>query len=613
MLRSLDLTTALRPSLFPDETLLFVQDAVGLYGGKNKLAEYQNGHAYLTSHRACYVDNERPRERSVAIELRDVERCEPYAGFLKSSPKVTLIPKAAKFGPSGLPSPAPLKTNNSTPEQKPSRPALKDATWICPICSFSNAVPPNFDPALPNASTAISPCLACGIKPPLAHIGKAAINNLGSQRRAAESQFGADAVSPSMQATVGDAEDGVRCPRCTFQNHPSLTACEICGTSLVIASKSLPNGFPILGSISRSSSPAISQSVGVLSMDASEQVKFSFRVGGDKIFYERLKGALTQRKWLLQNAPPVPRPDDGADGPTTQRAERSKVGIAGLERRGAELRKNNEVVIGNAFEDLAALMASAKEIIALAESLSSQGEGEQSGDAATSAANESVADPHALLSQLNLTTTRDMLSSSKAASNNLYLTELCRSIAEFLTDDRRAVLKNAGGVMSLVDLWAVYNRARGGVELVSPTDFATGVELFDKLALPLRLRRFKSGLLVVQERSRTDEKTFTAILEWLRLHTEVPPDGDVTWEWQAWGRGITVQETAERFGWSIGVASEELELAEEHGALCRESGIEGVRFWRNYLGQADVIDPKAIQQARNQAIVEENLRQAGFC
>ena len=31
--KSLDLTTALRPLLLPDETLLFVQDAVGLYEG----------------------------------------------------------------------------------------------------------------------------------------------------------------------------------------------------------------------------------------------------------------------------------------------------------------------------------------------------------------------------------------------------------------------------------------------------------------------------------------------------------------------------------------------------------------------------------------------------
>lgn len=32
-LQPLDLTTALRPSLLPDEVLLFVQDAVGLYEG----------------------------------------------------------------------------------------------------------------------------------------------------------------------------------------------------------------------------------------------------------------------------------------------------------------------------------------------------------------------------------------------------------------------------------------------------------------------------------------------------------------------------------------------------------------------------------------------------
>ena len=32
-LQPLDLTTALRPTLLPDEALLFVQDAVGLYEG----------------------------------------------------------------------------------------------------------------------------------------------------------------------------------------------------------------------------------------------------------------------------------------------------------------------------------------------------------------------------------------------------------------------------------------------------------------------------------------------------------------------------------------------------------------------------------------------------
>lgn len=100
-LQPLDLTTALRPILYTDETLLFVQDTVGLYEGcvllhtrspssvlkglildasrrKFKLPNHQHGHAYLTSHRVCYVDNAEPRKHSVAIELKHVERYEFY-------------------------------------------------------------------------------------------------------------------------------------------------------------------------------------------------------------------------------------------------------------------------------------------------------------------------------------------------------------------------------------------------------------------------------------------------------------------------------------------------------------------------------------------------------
>jgi len=89
-LRQLDLTTALRPSLLPEETLLFVQDSVGLYEGKYKIPAHQNGYAYLTSHRACYVDNEDPRKNSVAVDLKEVDRVEFYVGEIPI-PKLYLI------------------------------------------------------------------------------------------------------------------------------------------------------------------------------------------------------------------------------------------------------------------------------------------------------------------------------------------------------------------------------------------------------------------------------------------------------------------------------------------------------------------------------------------
>ena len=615
MLQAVDLTTALRPSLLPDETLLFVQDAVGLYGGRAKLADYQNGQAYLTSHRICYVDNALPRERAVAVDLRDVERCELSARFLKSSPKITLIPKTARFGSSAVSAQsaafnhADYQPSNRTPSgiDHSIRPVLKDATWICPICSFSNPLPPTFDPSAANANTPISPCQACGIKPPPSHVVKAAISNLSSQKRASNSHFGINESLLVNATSINGNESSTQCPRCTFQNHPSLTICEICGSPL--NSTYDRKGAVRSESPSRSSSPAIAGTNGLPSLARDDEVKLSFRAGGEKNFHERLQNALTQRKWLLQTAPPVPKINGSDAAQEDSRGSPNRLGIAGLERRGVDLRKNNEMVIGNAFEDLAALMASAKEIIALAESLSRSQGGSYAADSSPS---QSSTDPNVLLSQLNLSTTKDMLSSSKSSATNLYLTELCRSIAEFLTDDRRSVLKKAGGVMSLVDLWAVFNRARGGVELVSPSDFAAAAELFDKLSLPVRLRRFKSGLLVVQDRSRTDEKTISALLEWLGSLRHTQPEMSVTWDWSRWGRGVTAQETAENFGWSIGVASEELEMAEENGSLCRESGIEGVRFWENQLGQAEIVDFEAVAEARKSQAIERNLEQLGL-
>jgi len=317
-----------------------------------------------------------------------------------------------------------------------------------------------------------------------------------------------------------------------------------------------------------------------MSSDHNESIKFSFRVGGDKVFHEKLRGALVQRKWLLQSAPPAPR-TSAFTAPNEETPPRRQFGIAGLERRDQELRKNNELIIGNAFEDLSALMASAKEIVALAETFAKQSRGSSENESA-----DPNSDPAALLSQLNLITTRDMLGTSPASSV-LYLSELARQLAEFLTDDTRGILRSSGGIISLVDLWALFNRAQGGVELVSPTDFADATIQFERLKLPVRLRKFKSGVAVVQGRDRTDEKTVKALLDWLERLQAIPPEEgegeEVKWDWQTWGYGVTALQAADRFGWSVGVASEELEMAEERGALCREEGVEGVKWWVNRL------------------------------
>lgn len=374
------------------------------------------------------------------------------------------------------------------------------------------------------------------------------------------------------------------CPRCTFLNHPSLLECEICGASL-----STTNALRGPDNQDRSESPApFFEEGNIRNTDASDHIKLSFRGGGEKIFLERLKGALVQRKWLLYNAPPAPQqpsqskptlspdPTGVSTGLTAPAQTRSPgVGIAGLERRGLEARKNNELVIGNAFEDLEALMSSAKQIVALAETLA-----RESGIAN----DETSAETSAVLSEsaaaLGMVTTKDMLGSS---AGNLYLSELSRNLAEYLTDDRKGVLQKEGGIMSLIDLWAVFNRSRNGVELVSPSDFQRAAELWEKLKLPVRLRRFKSGLLVVQRYDWSDEKTLGQLQDWMADLRQVPPPEPVPWDWRSFGQPVTAQEAAQRFGWSVGVAAEELEMAEDKGIFCREEGIEGLKFWTNFI------------------------------
>lgn len=287
---------------------------------------------------------------------------------------------------------------------------------------------------------------------------------------------------------------------------------------------------------------------------------------------------MIQRRWLLQHAPPVPRPDEPSSGldPTSStpvsRPQSTSVGIAGLEQRGLKSRQNNEAVLGHAFEDLEALMASAKDIVALAEKFAAE-----SGSGSNTLLSESA-------TAMGMVATKDTAGNS---SNSLYISELSRNLAEYVTDERRGILRANGGIMGLVDLWATINRSRNGVELISPADFYQAAEAWDRLSLPVRLRQFRSGLLVVQPRDWTDEKSIASILGWLRSLQQSPPEDLTPWNWMRFGCGVTAQEAASRFGWSLGVANEELEMAEEKGALCREEGIEGLKFWLNYLVEQD--------------------------
>ncbi|KAG9125872.1 hypothetical protein FRC07_005812 [Ceratobasidium sp. 392] len=153
--RRLDGSIPVAALLYEDEELVASQDGIGLYDGKEKSPDYQNGTVHITTHRLIYVDAANPRRYSTACNLSRIKQTDVYAGFLKSSAKVILM-LSAHDDPG----------NQSTPDNDASE-FVDDTTsetlvddipsregWVCPICSYNN-------PASASESAPI--CVLCGV------------------------------------------------------------------------------------------------------------------------------------------------------------------------------------------------------------------------------------------------------------------------------------------------------------------------------------------------------------------------------------------------------------------------------------------------------------------
>lgn len=379
-------------------------------------------------------------------------------------------------------------------------------TWICPICYFANPFLQNYSASLPPPA-----CLTCGMTPEPSVL-------------AAPQTVDSSNLIPNQPSAA--------CPRCTFHNHPSLNVCEMCGERLI--SKNIP---PQL--IPRTDSPDPASGGAADAGDTS--VKLSFRSGGEEAFLEKLQVAMQRKEWSI-----VTIAETSMRGP----------GISGLERAGVEYRRKNEVAIGGAFEDLDALMARAKEMVALAESFAAQVALTKSPEAKAALERSSKA-----LGLNNGTITKDM-------AGEIFHAELARQLADFL---ERGVLKQEGGMITLIDLFALYNRARG-VDLVSPADLYQAAGLFQKLRLPMRIRVFKSGVIVVQDSSKTDEAIARSIVAFVKEQKD----------------GVFAKDVAHKFGWSVGIATEELELAESNAKVCRDVTAAGIRYFENLISSAKI-------------------------
>ncbi|GAN02962.1 vacuolar protein sorting protein [Mucor ambiguus] len=486
--KSTILSSAKRPELVTDESLLIQQGNIGLYDGKHKVDQYQDGVCYLTSRRIIYVDNKNPLESSVELGLHLVKDIESYSGFLRSSPKIiiNIDPVAATAAAAEL-----SVGNGSSHSLNASN--SNGNVWACPICFFSN-----------KASSEM--CELCGVRKQ------------------------ADATSPSIKAPVANTvTDSSACPVCTFINHPSLNQCEMCGANL--PREIVPTSTTSSSSCSSTNNNSLSSS--------SKQIRLSFRKGGQSSFLSSLKGALSAKQWEK-----ISTPTTELTTPTVR-----GVGISAIEDRIHKTTLEANETMTDAFQDLDRLMMKATEMVKLAEAISNKvskdptNEDNEMSTLRTHLLNLGIASPV-----------------TKGSAGSIYHQELSRELADFLAK----FFQKEDDMKSLTDVYCLFNRARG-TALISPEDLYKASQQFEQLKLPFRLRKFPSGLLVIQSIDMNDNRAASRVLRHVKEQ----------------GGGLTALQLAEIEKLALAVAVEQLDVTEKMGLICRDEGPTGLSFYEN--------------------------------
>jgi ESCRT-II complex subunit VPS36 len=166
---------------------------------------------------------------------------------------------------------------------------------------------------------------------------------------------------------------------------------------------------------------------------------------------------------------------------------------------------------------------------------------------------------------------------SEKQSGSTYHKQLSRQLVDFLR--YKGKLSQAGGMMTLTDVYCLFNRARG-TNMISPEDLLKAIELMKELNLGLSKRTFASGVVVLQDDAFDDESMAKRLTD---LATEsIRPKQKLNS-----AGGITAMDASRSLKISALLANEHLLSAERMGNLCRDVTLEGVRFFPNLFMTGD--------------------------
>ena len=146
-----------------------------------------------------------------------------------------------------------------------------------------------------------------------------------------------------------------------------------------------------------------------------------------------------------------------------------------------------------------------------------------------------------------------------------YTTTLARQLSDFL----RPKLPAAGGLLTLTDVYCLYNRARG-TNLISPEDLMDAVGCMKSLNLGMSERTFPSGVKVIQDDKFSDTAMAVKLKELAEEQLTVSPT-----------LGLTAMEASRVLHISALLAHEQMLVSENLGYICRDETLETTRFFPN--------------------------------
>mmetsp|Transcript_25962 Transcript_25962/g.42611 ORF Transcript_25962/g.42611 Transcript_25962/m.42611 type:complete len:385 (-) Transcript_25962:634-1788(-) len=269
-------------------------------------------------------------------------------------------------------------------------------------------------------------------------------------------------------------------------------------------------------------------------------VRLVFGGGHVDSFTTKLRSVLQSRPWEASNT------ESSSMSAHPKAFSTAHAGVTGIIRTTQQRDELMERSMGEAFSHITKLMDKAREMVALAERFKSTA-------SATATSSEETAFQNMLL-EMGIASPV-----TKETAGDDYHRELARELSDFLTP----VVSKTGGMLPLTDAYCIVNRARG-TALLSPDDMYEACVICSRLNLPLRTRRFDSGVIVVHAQTRSDEEMAAHIKSLVEAAGSMTP-----------------LDASLALSIPLVLAKEELLIAERAALLARDESVEGLRFYPN--------------------------------